>query len=72
VFDVVNRTKKFDLSKDKDLAEYDLILNDPTCLVIREVKEKLTEKEEDGEGNTIHFREYLLLIVTYQKRTMML
>lgn len=71
MFDVVNKTKRFDLSRDRDLEEYDAIINDPSCMVIREIKEKLTEKEEDGEGNTLHFREYLLLIVTYQKRTMM-
>lgn len=71
MFNVANKTRRFDLSRDKDIEEYDSILNDPTCMVIREIKEKLTEKEEDSEGNMLHFREYLLLIVTYQRRTMM-
>lgn len=71
MFNVVNKTITIDLNNKQDLLEYDNILNDPSCTIVKEVKEKLTEKELGDEGRITSFKEYLLLIVTYQRRIIM-
>lgn len=71
MYNVINRTEKFDLINPKDREAYDRILNDPTCTIVRELKEKLTEREMGDEGQITSFREYLILVVTYQKRVIM-
>lgn len=65
------KTDKFDLNNPKDLERYDAILNDPACTIIKEHKEKLTEKEMGDEGRITSMKEYLVLIVTYQRKVAM-
>lgn len=71
MYSVVNKTETFDLSKIDHLKQYDRILNDPACQIIREIKEKISEKELGSEGQLIAIKEYLLLVVTYQKRVLL-
>jgi len=71
MYNVVNKTERIDLGSKKDLEAYDQILNDSSCVIVKEIKEKLTEKDLDSEGNVTSYREYLILIVTYQRRIVM-
>jgi len=68
---VVKKTERFDVSNPKELLAYDAILNDPNCIIIREIKEKLCEKEMGDEGRITSLKEYVLLIVTYQRSEIM-
>lgn len=71
MYDVVNKTEKFDLNSRQDLEAYDRIINDPSCTIIKEVREKLTEKDLGDEGRITSFKEFLYLFITYQKRIIM-
>ena len=71
MFNVERKTERFDLSSRKDLDAYDAILNDPSCTIVREIKEKISEKEMGDEGRITSIKEYLLLIVTYQRKAIM-
>lgn len=71
MYNVVNKTEKFDINNKKDLEAYDAILNDPSCIIIKENREKMTEKEMGDEGRITSMKEYLLLVVTYQKRSIL-
>jgi len=71
MFDVKKKTVRLDVGKVQDLEAYDAILNNPACTIIREIKEKLTEKEIGDEGQITSFKEYLILIVTYQTAEIM-
>jgi hypothetical protein len=71
MFNVKKKTVRFDVGKTQDLEAYDAILNNPACTIIREIKEKLTEKEIGDEGQITSFKEYLILIVTYQTAEIM-
>lgn len=64
-------TKKFDLESSADLRGYDEILNDSTCTIIREIKEKISEREMGEEGRIVGIKDRLLLVVTYQKASIM-
>jgi hypothetical protein len=71
MYSVVNKTERFDLSNNGHLERYDQILNDPTCQITREIREKISEKEIGDENQLIAIKEYLLLVVTYQKRVLL-
>jgi hypothetical protein len=71
LYSTINKTKRIDVGVTKDLETYDAILNNPNCSIIREIKEKITEKEVNEEGNITNIKEYLILIVTYQEKILM-
>ncbi len=71
MYSTVNKTERFDLSNNEHLKQYDCILNDPACQIVREIKEKISEKEMGDEGQITGIKEYLLLVVTYQRRVML-
>lgn len=71
MYSTINKTKRIDVGVTKDLETYDAILNNPNCSIIREIKEKITEKEVNEEGNITNIKEYLILIVTYQEKILM-
>lgn len=69
---MVRKTKKtvrIELTEDADLARYDEILNDPLCVITRELLEQRTETEHLGgdDGGSIT-RKFPILIVTYEER----
>jgi len=69
VFGKTRKTVRFDLTDDGDLERYDLILNDPLCRVVRELKEQRTETEyTGGEDGTTTTKKFPILIVTYETR----
>jgi len=70
VYKTVNQTRQFDLNDNDDLAAYDEILNNPRCFVVREIKEKLSEKHFE-EGKLISVDERLIMVVTWQERTLL-
>lgn len=70
MYTVKHQTKQFDLNRSSDLRDYDAILNDPLCSISREVKEKLVSKEMDEEGNVTSSQERLILVVTWQRKTL--
>lgn len=72
MYNTVSKTAKFDLNNPKDLKTYDDILNDPTCTITREVREKISHKDVDAEGTITGYYEELVAIVTWQKKTFLL
>jgi hypothetical protein len=71
LYNTINRTKRLDVGIPKDLETYDAIINNPNCSIIREIKEKITQKEVNEDGNITNIKEYLILIVTYQEKILM-
>lgn len=65
-----HHTKQFDINKSSDLKDYDAILDNPLCRIVREVREKMVSKEMDDEGNVTSYQERLILVVTWQERTL--
>jgi len=72
MYNTVFKTAKFDLNSKKDLEAYDAILNDPTCTITREVREKIQHKDVDSEGTVTGYYEELVAVVTWQKKTFLL
>jgi hypothetical protein len=63
-------TVRLDLDDTEDLKEYNDILSDPNCTIVREIKEKLCDKEfEDGKLVSLHER--IVLIVTYETKSLL-
>lgn len=63
-------TRRLDLDDTEDLKEYDEILNDPNCTIVREIKEKLQDKEFE-EGKLVSLHERIVLIITYEQNILM-
>jgi hypothetical protein len=72
VYNITKHTRKFDLNKKDDLRDYDIILNDPQCQIIKEMKEKITHKDVDEEGRVTGYYEELILLVTWQKQDLLM
>lgn len=64
-------TIRVDLNNTKDLKRYDAVLNDPTCSIIKEIREKISHKEFDGEGKLASLNEELVSVVTYQRKSLL-
>lgn len=60
-------TKAFDLTDSRSMEEYNTILNNPACTIIKEVREKITEKHFE-DGKVIATQDRLLLVVTWQEK----
>jgi len=61
-------TKTFDLRNENSLCEYNAILNNPACTIIKEVREKITERHFDADGKIVATEERLLLVVSWQEK----
>lgn len=72
MYNLTKHTRKFDLNKKDDLRDYDIILNDPQCQIIKEMKEKITHKDVDEEGRVTGYYEELILLVTWQKQELLM
>lgn len=72
MYNLRKHTRKFDLNKKEDLRNYDIILNDPQCQIIKELKEKITHKDVDEEGRVTGYYEELILIVTWQEQELLM
>ena len=68
MYETVTKTIRIDLNSDKDLKTYDVVLNDPSCVIVREIQEKITNKFFNDEGEMSGIEEKLVRIVTYQKK----
>ena len=64
------QTKKFDTEDVSDLVEYDAILNNPCCVIIKEYKEKLRQEFYDDEGTLATANERIILVVTWTEKTL--
>ena len=71
MYKVKTQTAKFDTNSVEDLKEYDAILNNPLCTIIREIKEKLSTKHFDDEGKPTYQDDKLVLVVTWQEKALM-
>jgi hypothetical protein len=60
-------TKRFDTDRQDHLDEYSDVVNDPTCTIVREHKEKISEKSFD-EGKLSNVYERIVLVVTWQQK----
>ena len=63
-------TKAFEMTDSKSLADYNAILNNPSCTIIKEVREKVTEKHFE-DGKVIASNDRLLLVVTWQEKKLL-
>ena len=71
MYEAVMKTIRIDLNSDKDLKAYDAVLNDPSCVVLREIQEKITNKFFNDEGEMSGIEEKIVRVITYQKREFM-
>jgi len=71
VYEIKSKTVRLEMDNDKDLERYDKILNDPLCSIIRELKEKVQDKAFDEEGRLSHLHERVVLVVTYQEKSLL-
>lgn len=62
----VVKTVKIDINEEKDLTLYDSILNNPSCKIIREIREKIAHKTFNDEGKMDGLYEELAMVVTYK------
>lgn len=67
MYEVTKKTRSFDLNSKKDLLEYDKVLNNPMCSVIREIKEKVENKFME-DGKVVGIDQKLILVVTWQEK----
>ena len=64
--------KRFNLSEQAEVEEYQDILNNPNIQILDRVKEKISERDMDPEtGRVVSIRDHLELIVTWQERTLL-
>lgn len=70
MYKTVRTTRRFDLDSSDDLAEYDEIMNDPNCSIVKEIKEKLQDKEFE-EGKLVSLHERIVLIITYERKVLL-
>lgn len=68
MYQTVKRTRSFDVGIEKDLLAYDEILNNPLCTILREIKEKISERSFNDEGKIAGFNDRLFLIVTWEEK----
>jgi len=71
MFSTKKKTAVFDLNTKKDLEQYDDILNNSLCTVIKEHKEKMADKEFDNEGKMISLKEKIVLVVTWEEKKLL-
>jgi len=64
-------TEQFDMEVTKDREKYSEIINNPMCSVMEKIKEKLTEKAMNDEGEPSYIKERIVLIVTWQEKKLM-
>lgn len=72
MYEITRHTKKFNTDVVEDMADYDEIINNPLCVVLNERKEKLSNKEFDGEGKMISLEEHVILVVTWEEKDIVL
>lgn len=70
MYNIVRHTKKFNTDDQSDLMEYDAILSNPLCSIIKEYKEKLRQETYD-EGKIVHSEEHVVLVVTWDEKTIL-
>jgi hypothetical protein len=64
--------KRFNLSNNDEVSEYEAILNNPNAQILDRVKEKISDRDMDPEtGRVISIKDHLELIVTWQERTLL-
>lgn len=71
MYDTKTFTEQFDMEITKDRDKYSEIINNPMCTILEKIKEKLTEKAMDSEGEPSYIKERIVLIVTWQERKLM-
>ncbi len=71
MFRVTRTTVQLDVNSPDDCREYDQILNDPNCTIIREIKEKLQDKDFGEDGKLVSIRERIMLVITYEMKKLM-
>jgi DNA primase large subunit len=71
MYTTVTRTEQFSISDTKkDREAYDAIINNPLTTIIREIKEKLTEKAMNEDGEPTYIQERIVLVVTWQEKVL--
>lgn len=71
MYDTSTQTRSFDMSDKKDVLAYNSVIADPLCTIVSSIKEKLTEKELNSEGEPSYIKERIVLIVTWQQKRLL-
>jgi len=59
------------MEKKGDREFYSAIIDNPLCHVLNVIKEKLTEKAMNDEGEPSYIKERIVLIVTWQEKKLL-
>jgi hypothetical protein len=62
---------RIDMNNDRDLAAFDVVLNNPLCVILGEKAEKITEREMGDEGKIMSIQDSLVKIVTYKEKSLL-
>ncbi len=71
MYKVTRHTRQFTLDNKKDAEDYDAILNNPLCVILREKQEKLTTKHFNDEGVPIAQEDKLIFVVTWEEKSLL-
>lgn len=67
-------TKKFDTDDASDMVKYSEVINNPLCTVISHHRDKVSDryltKGDDGDGDTTHIHEHIVLVVTWKEKVL--
>lgn len=71
MYEVLRKTRQFDLDNEEHLKDYDAIMNNPLCSVVKEIKEKITEKFFNEEGGLLSTQDKIALVVTWEEKSLL-
>lgn len=69
MYNIVRHAKKFNTDADKEMEEYEQILNNPLCSIISEKNEKLTTKHFE-DGVPTYQDDKLVKMVTWEEKVL--
>jgi hypothetical protein len=67
MYSTVKKVEKFDTDKKDDLRRYEQLLNNPLCLVLDNMREKIITSEYNN-GKLARTDTRIVFIVTYEKK----
>lgn len=71
MYTTVRKADKFDTDRQSDLDQYNKIINNPLCVIIKCEKEKLTEQHMDENGKPISRSDRIVLFVEWEEKVLL-
>lgn len=59
------------MDNERDLSNYDAILNNPLCVFISEKDEKISDREMGSEGNIVAIHDRMVKVVTFKEKSLL-